>query len=118
MSVQALTKFIGVLYSSVALPLEQGLPRLDGAVNALLRSMSEDSPPAVLWDMCYQQSYSCPPTLRSESGKLELSALSSSLALEDKVLDSVRAAWHQITGEDAEAFLKFEARKGIGEDDG
>lgn len=68
--------------------------------------------------MRYEQAYpESSDTRQVENGVIELPPLSSSLALEDEVLDSVKAAWQKITGEDAEAFMKFEVRQGMGEEE-
>jgi len=46
-----------------------------------------------------------------------LPPLSTDLALQDDVLDDVKAAWMKITGEGEEGFMKFDAREGTGEDE-
>lgn len=113
-----LTKLPGVLYASVALPPEQGFSKLKTSVAALLSSLEGDARPSVLWSMRYQQTYSSPTEPQAKDGVISLPSMSSSLALEDEVLDSVKTVWQEITGEEGEAFMKFEAREGFGEDDG
>lgn len=107
----------GILYAAVALPHEQGFARLEQGVTALLRSTGDDPAPTVLWNMLYEQKSEVASGPLIEHGIVTLPSLSSSLALEDDVLDSVRNAWQEITGADWEAFMRFEAREGIGEDE-
>lgn len=72
----------------------------------------------MLWSLRYEQkclASSSQP--RNDNGIINLPSLSSSLALEDEILENVKTAWQHITGEEGEAFMKFEAREGIGEDE-
>lgn len=67
--------------------------------------------------MQYQQQYGSPTQSQINDGVIGLPLLSSGLALEDEVLEGVKTAWQRITGEPAEAFMQFEVREGVGEDD-
>lgn len=86
----------------------------------MLASVDEHPSPSVLWRMQYQQAYcrSTQPQSQREHGVVTLPSLSSSLALGDDALDGVKAAWQLITGADAEAFMRFEAREGADDEDG
>jgi len=106
-----------VLYASVALPYDQGFARLEQSIATLLDSLSEEPLPRVLWSLRYEQRYSSTTSSQLQDGVLQLPALSSDLALEDEVLESVKRVWAEITGEPEDAFMKFEAREGSGEDD-
>lgn len=69
----------------------------------------------MLWAMQYQQRYESVSTgPASNSAIIMLDSLSSELALDEDVLQDVKAAWKQIcgTGADPDSFLKFEARDG------
>lgn len=64
--------------------------------------------------MQYQQRFFANPAVpASDPVTFVLGSLSSELALDDDVLQDVKAAWQQICGTtdvDPESFLKFEAR--------
>ncbi|CAK3885350.1 related to rab geranylgeranyl transferase component A [Lecanosticta acicola] len=107
-----------VLYASVAQAPESGFDRLDHAIKEFLSSTREEPKPAVLWCMKYQQRYASSPSTPQRTGPLlVLHNLSSDLALEDSVLEDVKAAWQQITNDDETTFMKFEAREGTAEDE-
>lgn len=55
--------------------------------------------------------------MRNANGVITLPSLSSSLALEDEVLDAVEQAWSLITRGEGGEFMMFDAREGVGEDD-
>ena len=57
------------------------------------------------------------PSNTASAGIITLRSLSTNLALEDDVLDDVKRAWMRTTGEDVEAFMRFEARDSTGEED-
>lgn len=55
-----------------------------------------------------------------QCGIIHLQELGPSLALEDEVLKDVRAAWERITaddGDDRGAFMQFDNRVGIGDEE-
>jgi hypothetical protein len=88
-----------VLYASVALPPDQGMSHLTSAVDDLLQGLVGQSP-RILWSLKYHQ---------RNVDQVEL-------GLPDSVLNSVKAAWQQITGE-TDGFMVFEARAGMEDDD-
>lgn len=87
----------------------------------LLGSFGGHPIPSVLWTMQYQQRFGSilTATPTSSGRSVVLDSLSSELALEENVLRSVKAAWQQICGPeaDSEGFLKFEARDGAVDDE-
>lgn len=104
----------GVLYASVALAAEQGLPRLTGAVDSLLHGFGEP-PPRVLWSLKYHQR-NVDQMTNSDASTIILPNVPVELGLPDSVLNNVKSAWQQITGE-TEGFMNFEAREGMEDED-
>jgi hypothetical protein len=104
----------GVLYASVALPAEQGMPRLTTAVDDILRGL-DGSSGRVLWSLKYHQR-NIEQTSQSESNVIVLPSVPVELGLSDSVLDNVRFVWQQIAGE-TEGFMIFEAREGMEDED-
>lgn len=105
---------IGVLYTSVALPAEQGKRRLAAAVGGLLRG-SGDPSHSVLWSLQYYQR-SVEQPADTGSNTMILPSVPLDLGLSDSILIDVKQAWQQITGE-IEGFMTFEAREGELEED-
>ena len=84
----------------------------------MLEGVSEQPIPEVLWNMRYQQRV--PNATRRNAAKhgiISLPSLSQSLAFDDSVIDEVKSAWHKVTGEPEEHFMKFDARDGFEDDD-
>lgn len=104
----------GVLYASIALPVEQGIPRLTTAVEDLLRGL-DGSSGRVLWSLKYHQS-NISLSGEPSANTIVLPNVPVELGLQDSVLDDVRSAWQQITG-DTGGFMIFEAREGMEDDD-
>jgi hypothetical protein len=104
----------GVLYASVALPADEGLQVLATAVDSLLKGLGEPSP-RVLWSLKYHQRNIDQPTVPDQRS-IVLPNVPVELGLPDSVLDSVKAAWQQITGE-TEGFMVFDAREGMEDED-
>lgn len=104
---------IGVLYASVALPAEEGKPLLTAAISSLVQGLHDPSA-RVLWSLQYHQNCVIAPG-SSGASTIILPNVPADLGLSDSVLQSVKAAWLQITGE-ADGFMMFEAREGEDED--
>ncbi|KAK5128683.1 hypothetical protein LTR85_000016 [Meristemomyces frigidus] len=111
-----------VLYASVV--GSQDFASLDRAVNSLLQSTAGEESEEVLWKMQFVQQVRTTDSATPQGGSqarsnhlIALQPLSTDTVLDDSVLDGVKAAWAQITGEDEESFMKFEAREGAGDDD-
>ncbi|OQO02341.1 hypothetical protein B0A48_11895 [Cryoendolithus antarcticus] len=102
-----------VLYASVALPFEEGQARLSAAVAALLASVDSEIVPAPLWTMRYHQHDLKESAKASPPHCIVLPPLSLDNALADSVLEDVKQAWRQITGEEDASFLRFEVREGM-----
>jgi hypothetical protein len=108
----------GVIYASTTTPHDPGFGYLDRAVAALLESVGEQSVPAVLWRLRYQQR-----TTKSQrsvvvnDGIILLPALSQDLALDDYITTEIRSACSKITGEAEDSFMKFDAREGLEDED-
>ena len=92
---------------------------MNKAIAALLGCVHEEPAPQVLWSMQYQQMKSQEPlgNLAHQDGVMILPSLSQDLALEDEVMSAVKSAWRQITGDPEEAFMVFEARDGMEDED-
>jgi hypothetical protein len=104
----------GVLYASVALPADEGSQCLTTAVDSLLKGLGEPSY-RVLWSLKYHQRNVGQPTF-PDARSIILPNVPVELGLPDSVLDSVKAAWQQITGE-TEGFMVFDAREGMEDED-
>jgi hypothetical protein len=104
----------GVLYASIALPAEQGIPSLTTAVEDLLRGLDE-SCGRILWSLKYHQR-NISVSGESAANVIILPNVPVELGLPDSVFDNVKFAWQQITGE-AEGFMVFEAREGMEDED-
>ena len=104
----------GVLYASIALPAEQGIPRLTTAIDDLLRGV-DDYLGRVLWSLKYHQR-NIEQLDDSNAKAVILPNVPVELGLPDSVIDNVKSAWQQITGE-TEGFMVFEAREGMEDED-
>jgi len=104
----------GVLYASIALPADQGMPALTTAVNDLLRGF-DASHARVLWSLKYHQRTVGHPD-ESDAHEIILPNVPVELGLPDSVLDNVKFAWQQITVE-TQGFMAFEAREGMEDED-
>lgn len=111
--------FKAVLYASTLLPEPEGFKRLNQAVAYLLESVDEQPTPSVLWNLQYEQRVpqSRQIHIDESNGTIVLPPLSLDAVLEDIVLDDVKKAWQQLTGESEETFMVFEARDGMGDDE-
>jgi hypothetical protein len=105
---------IGVLYASIALPAEEGIQRLNTAINDLLRGL-EGSSAHVLWSLKYHQR-NVERHDDSDANTIVLPNVPVELGLPDSVFDNVRSAWQQITG-GGDDFMVFEAREGMEDED-
>ncbi|KAK5295342.1 rab geranylgeranyl transferase escort protein-like protein [Cryomyces antarcticus] len=117
-----------VIYASTATAGPEGSKILDEAVARLLQNVGENPTPQVLWSMRYEQSSSVPHPLPPMStvgtGNLGQSASadhvlifppsSLDLAFDDAILQRVRSVWEKIMGAEAEGFMTFEDREGMG----
>lgn len=104
---------LGVIYASVALPSEEGKQRLTAAVDRLVCGMSNEW--RILWSLHYHQK-DVQQLSTSVSNVILLPNVPLDLGMPDSVLGDVKLAWQQITGE-TEAFMVFEAREGMEDDD-
>ncbi|KAK5125866.1 hypothetical protein LTR08_005189 [Meristemomyces frigidus] len=98
-----------------------GFETLNNAVMSLLQTLHTDGEiqPEMLWSMQYvQRMHTSSPHASGTKGRDErvvvLPPLSTDVVLGDSVLEDVKNAWMRITGEEAEGFMKFEAREGAG----
>ena len=110
---------IGIIYSSVHLPLALGQSILRSAVQKLLGVVDEEPRPDVLWSLQYSQPKSSvedyvqsPIEAKSvvPSEVLLLSEPSTDLVFDDRILERVRISWQKVTGE-SEGFMHFEDRE-------
>ena len=104
----------GVLYASIALPAEQGITRLTGAVNDVIRGL-DGSSGRILWSLKYHQRNIKHPG-ESDATTIILPNVPVELGLPDSVFGDVKSAWQQITGE-TEGFMVFNAREGMDDED-
>ncbi|KAK6430745.1 Rab proteins geranylgeranyltransferase component A [Oleoguttula sp. CCFEE 5521] len=102
-----------VIYASVALPFDEGQARLSAAVAALLASGDGEMVSAPLWTIQYYQHDLGETAKALNPHCLVLPPLSLDNALADHVLEDVKQAWRQITGEEDASFLRFEVREGM-----
>ncbi|KAM3419339.1 hypothetical protein BST61_g5271 [Cercospora zeina] len=109
-----------IVYASVASAQQPGFERLERAIGTLLQSLLGEEEGTVLWSLKYQQAYTSNPGDMQQIGRtIQLPQLSPDLVLEDNVVESVKAAWMQIVGEEhLDSFMRFEAREDIMHDDG
>ncbi|EMC94620.1 hypothetical protein BAUCODRAFT_35856 [Baudoinia panamericana UAMH 10762] len=96
-----------------------GLDVIDEAISSLLRSIGEEPVPDILWRMDYvQTSHDQSDNGLSVDGPIvTLPSLSIDAVYEDKLLNSTKEVWQMITGGSEGAFMKFEPREGIDEDE-
>ena len=91
------------------------------AISALLKTAGDESSAEILWTLSYiSTSPSTSPSQLDDSEKvIILPDRSHDLALDDSVLDHVKAAWTKILGERSSEFdfLQFEDRKEPNEDE-
>lgn len=106
---------IGVLYATTS--GDQGL--ITAAIAQLIQSVEEPEKPQILWQLQYQQRCDIPPSSDNidEEKSITLPASSVDLAFDETILDSVKAAWQRITGDQPQDFLVFEDRNPVGDDD-
>ena len=110
----------GVIYASTLLPGPAGYDLLDRALEKLSGTFEEPKP-SILWSLRYAQH--CPSSdaskatdVAKEGGIITFAESSVDLAFDDGVLEDVRRAWTNITGE-TNGFMQFEDRE-TGYDDG
>ncbi|TKA64092.1 hypothetical protein B0A49_07845 [Cryomyces minteri] len=118
----------GVVYASTATTGLEGSETLDKAVARLLQNVGENPTPQVLWSMRYEQSSSVsrPLPQMSSAGTGNLGQSGSAdhvlifppssldLVFDDSILQRVRSVWEKIMGAEAEGFMTFEDREGMG----
>ena len=139
----ALTEEIssGIIYAQTLLPHPDGSILLARTVQKFLNAILEDTTPEILWTLSYTKQV--PRSLPSEhcsdktpsvvdpitehrsrdqsitmqSRIIKLPELGLDLALDDSVLEEVKAAWKKIVGEEeaAKGFMLFEDRSGENE---
>ena len=104
----------GVLYASIALPADRGIPSLTTSVDDLLRGL-DGSAGHVLWSLKYHQR-NIGQSGESDANVIILPNVPVELGLPDSVVDDVRSAWQRITKE-TNGFMVFEAREGMEDED-
>ena len=109
-----------MVYSTVKYTAESSSARLRDAVDSLLRSASPDATAKVLWRLCYishrpasYQELDIPPERSDMPKVISIPTRPFSIALEDEILDAVRAIWEKVLGAEAQdqTFLRFEERE-------
>lgn len=117
-------------FTSASGPL--GSQFLDAAVQTLVRTTGEDPMPSCLWSMKFEQRGQSKPLLGGadiDTAATEYANVLTfpqtgavDLKFDDGVVDRVRNVWEKILGDEADAerdaFMKFEEREGLGDDDG
>ncbi|KAL9092814.1 MAG: hypothetical protein Q9165_004232 [Trypethelium subeluteriae] len=116
-----------VLYASTSATGEKGFVLLKDAVDHVLQSLEELPAPTVLWSMQYEQMATATPAVFGGGGSTNtntdgrvmlLPPVPLDLALDDRILESVRSVWEKIVGEGNNGFMVFEDREGAGGEDG
>jgi hypothetical protein len=119
---------IGVIYGSVSISGQEGQGLLQKAVGLLLESFADSGDePTVLWRLCFTQIGSL--DLTDSVDKIHRSSTSDQvlffpppsldLAFDDEVVESVRAGWKAVAGDEAHDdndFMKFEDREDYDDD--
>lgn len=106
---------VGIIYASVKAGNGASAESLQNAVESFLSSFSPDSPPGVPWSMSYtsRRPASFKHSIFTHDGRVVIVPESPcSIALEDNILDDVRAIWQDVMGDEAEpeSFLRFDDR--------
>lgn len=114
-----LTSALGIIYASTTDHSPDGMSRLQRATSVLLETVEDNSPPKILWSLSYRSN--SPILARNQvatSGQgsdniIVLPDRKHDLALDDSVIDHVKAACVRILGEQSSEydFLQFEERK-------
>lgn len=118
---------IGVIYGSISISGQDGQDLCHKAVELLLESFADtEDKPTVLWRLCFTQigsldlSDSVDKIHRSSSSDqvLFFPPPSLDLAFDDEVVESVRAGWKAVRGDDDDDddFMKFEDREDYDDD--
>ena len=112
-----LTRLLGVVYASIWGSTDNAADLLNEALSKMLRSVHEDSLPAVLWSMRYTQEYPTEPNdslamASPQHGEnvISLPMLDLDLAFNDGILERVKVAWQRVTGE-TDGFMQFDDRE-------
>lgn len=114
---------IGVIYGSVSISGPGGQELVQKAVELLLESFADsENKPTVLWRLCFTQIGSL--DLSDSVDKIHRSSTSDQvlffpppsldLSFDDEVVESVRAGWKAVAGDEAhddDDFMKFEDRE-------
>ncbi|PNS14819.1 hypothetical protein CAC42_2048 [Sphaceloma murrayae] len=100
-----------IVYAMTAQGLSVSSAFLDRAVGHLLASVQEDPLPSVAWSVEYEARTPStgPAVIVNEqlTGLHRFVEAPSHPVFDDRVIDTVRQAWHTITGESEETFLHF-----------
>lgn len=113
---------LGVIYGSVSLSGKEGHEVLQKAVDLVLESFADtEDKPTVLWRLSFTQIGSL--DLPDSAEKIHRSGSSDQvlffpppsldLSFDDEVVESVRAGWKAVVGDEAhdDEFMKFEDRE-------
>lgn len=121
----AIFTILGIIYAQILLPNPNGSTILAEAIRKFIAAVPEDPKPDILWSLHYSQTG--PLTTDQNGPKIDplndprimlLHDLNPGLALEDSVLNNVKAVWEQIVGEETGGgFMMFEDRDGVEEDE-
>ena len=106
---------LGIIYASVKAGDGTSAEILPNHVDSFLSSFSPDSPPRILWSMSYTSRLPASfehPISTHDGQVFVIPELPCSIALEDNILDNVRAIWQDVVGDEVEpeSFLRFEDR--------
>jgi hypothetical protein len=105
----------GIIYSSVKKTVETSFETLKSAVARFLTSGDNDKSAESIWRLSYKlRAPSSSKAFHADEGGAELlPSPPFSIAMEDEILENVKAIWSQALGDESgdKTFLRFEERE-------
>lgn len=108
----------GVLYASIALPIDKAARLLEEAVALVLAKSDDQQRPRVLWSMTYEQRAQSP--YEASAGIPHVHCFpdpSLDPVFDENIIDNVKNIWQEIVGPDVQGFMQFQEREDADEMD-